>query len=458
MCGVFLLTGCHSDLFQHIAHKKKSGRLPGDCGGVAPAPLGSCNGSGTNPNTFPASPAAPTNVLAVYNACNADMWLATDASAFGAAPTRAAPVKITAGTTYQIAQTAIASGRLWAKYGCDSTGQNCIVGQEVDPCVKKAGKDIGCQPPIDTGFEIDNSSGTTFYDITMVNGFTGPLKIYTFGSDKATNTGCQGVTTPENLSISAICPTDESLNTPRKAWTKEACAFNPNIVFGDFNSPYYNPFGQTIHLNQPYSLIAKSPINSSVIGCFAPGQKLASVPVWGGLGIAACAGNQCKTNVPPDINSIGGSAQAYDSRIVMYQNPYNACDLTNGTVGDNNNCLNGTKIPVQTAHGPLAQPNDFERYLVDFCTTGTNATTSAYCSDKIAAQGNPVIQLKGSTAASNMGHLGPIVNTKYVNYVHQCIPDTYAWQYDDANALRQCPNTGGAGTFKMVVAFGCPVP
>lgn len=460
------------------------------CNPVEPAIPASC-GKGINPskdpNSFPdpvtkAGLQEPTYAIAVYNACNEPMWVATDGGSIGEKQNGVMPHNWVSNKIMPRQQIdlpvpggdpwVIASGRIWGKFGCDENGQNCEIGQQVDPCpttTDKDGKIItikgGCQPAIDTGFEIDNhDKQNIYYDITMVNGFTGPMAVYTFNTpDNVAD--CTDVATPFQMDLKTLCPNGEQLNTPTQNWQPEACKLEPSIVFGDFDKPYYNAWGDEIDLKKPYSLLATSAIpgkEGEIIGCFAPGQKLGAVPAWGGLGVASCTGpDQCKTNNPPDIDSGNppSHAQAYDSRLVMYQNPYSACDLTQGNVGDNRNCGQKTAVniakPIDITN--FAKPNDFVDHLVNFCLSGDNATKSKYCSDE-AASYNTSTQ-KGSTAAANLAHLGPIVNTKYVKYLHKCVPDVYSWQYDDAEGLKHCPfkNEQTGKEIKLVVAIGCPL-
>ncbi len=454
-------------------------KIPSSCGqAVNPA---------NDPNSFPnpqtkAGLTEPTYAVAVYNACNEPMWVGTDGGSIGEKvngkmPNNWVSKRIEPRTQIDLPVPegdpwVIASGRIWGKFGCDSNGQNCKIGQQVSPCPvekNKEGKLVtikgGCQPAIDTGFEIDNhDKANIYYDITMVNGFTGPLAVYTFNKPENID-DCSDVATPFQMDLKTLCPNGERLNTPTKNWQPAACKLSPSLVFGDFNQPYKNAWGETIDLTKPYSLLAKSAMpghEGELIGCFAPAQKLGSVPAWGGLGVAACTGpEQCKTNMPPDVDSgrPASQAQAYDSRLVMYQNPYSGCDLTQGNVGDNRNC--GQKAAVNIAK-PIditnfARPNDFIDRLVNFCLTDDNATKSIYCSDEAASYNTPV--QKGSTAAANLAHLGPIVNTKYVKYLHKCVPDVYTWQYDDAEGLKHCPfkNPQTGKEVKLVVAIGCPL-
>ncbi|XP_031635150.1 glucan endo-1,3-beta-glucosidase-like [Contarinia nasturtii] len=85
-------------------------------------------------------------------------------------------IKINPGdsTTYSIPDSGW-SGRLWPKSGCDDSDANCEIGQSVPPC-----PDGGCQPPSETKVEFffpQISSGTAYYDISLVDGFSQACKI-----------------------------------------------------------------------------------------------------------------------------------------------------------------------------------------------------------------------------------------------------------------------------------------
>lgn len=68
------------------------------------------------------------------------------------------------------------AGRFWPKQGCDANGQNCEVGQSIDPC--NAG---GCDPPAETKVEFffppSNDWGDVWYDISLVDGYSLPVEI-----------------------------------------------------------------------------------------------------------------------------------------------------------------------------------------------------------------------------------------------------------------------------------------
>ena len=79
-----------------------------------------------------------------------------------------------ASIAYQIPSSGWA-GRMWPKIGCDGSGQNCFFGQSSPPC--PAG---GCHPPADTKVEFffpANFQGQSWYDISLVDGYSQPVTI-----------------------------------------------------------------------------------------------------------------------------------------------------------------------------------------------------------------------------------------------------------------------------------------
>lgn len=67
-------------------------------------------------------------------------------------------------------------GRFWPKTDCDRDGQNCGVGQSLPPCPPG-----GCQPPAETKIEFYypamGRTDNVWYDISLVDGYTLPMKI-----------------------------------------------------------------------------------------------------------------------------------------------------------------------------------------------------------------------------------------------------------------------------------------
>ena len=98
------------------------------------------------------------------------------------------------------------AGRFWPKIGCDSSGNNCVFGQSSAPC--PAG---GCQPPADTKIEFNfapkGSSQQTWYDISLVDGYSLPIKIVPRG----VNTGS---------CIPTTCCFFKFLSNKRKQWSR----------------------------------------------------------------------------------------------------------------------------------------------------------------------------------------------------------------------------------------------
>lgn len=62
-------------------------------------------------------------------------------------------------------------GRFWPKMGCDSSGNNCQVGQSVPPCPRN-----GCDPPAETKIEFyfpkRDSGQEVWYGISLVDGYS----------------------------------------------------------------------------------------------------------------------------------------------------------------------------------------------------------------------------------------------------------------------------------------------
>lgn len=114
--------------------------------------------------------------LSVENKCSFDVWMAsTPNSSYSPLPDSLVKVAPGGSHAYKVSVSGWA-GRFWPKVGCDSQGNNCKAGQSVAPC-----PDGGCQPPADTKVEFNfppgSSKDTTWYDISLVDGYSLPLSI-----------------------------------------------------------------------------------------------------------------------------------------------------------------------------------------------------------------------------------------------------------------------------------------
>ena len=141
--------------------------------------------------------------IAVKNQCSDTIWIATEAND-GNPALRDKLVRLdpNGSHTYEI-PVAGWSGRFWPKAGCDSKGTNCDSGEALPPCPA-----IGCEPPADTKVEVYfpgiNSADRPYYDISLVDGYSLPVKVTPRGGSgkRCTETTC-------DLSLD-LCPVDEA--------------------------------------------------------------------------------------------------------------------------------------------------------------------------------------------------------------------------------------------------------
>ncbi|CAH6419655.1 Hypothetical protein HVR_LOCUS729 [uncultured virus] len=231
---------------------------------------------------------------------------------------------------FEIPSTGLAATRFWAKWGCDENGTNCLMGDQ-DPtwplsntCTGPygCGFDVcptggscpsnGCTPPIDTLFEAtwgcsgptglcnyDSSSctgdcsyrgcpnggcnvldSTTSFDISQVDGWTLPYKLYVKG-DPSDLAQCNNGTGAANINGSGLalnrCPTTEDLTNNGQQIT----VIDPNGPTG-FEAGF-----EESALNRAQPDFVAGPITYStesvnlqlinqnrIVGCFSPCQKL----------------------------------------------------------------------------------------------------------------------------------------------------------------------------------------
>lgn len=94
------------------------------------------------------------------------------------------------------------AGRFWPRLGCaNPNGTDCASGEAVPPCPPR-----GCEPPADTKFEFNFASSSTWFDVSLVDGYS--LGVAIAPSRQDPSSGC--VATQCALSL-ADCPANETL-------------------------------------------------------------------------------------------------------------------------------------------------------------------------------------------------------------------------------------------------------
>lgn len=171
--------------------------------------------------------------LKIFNGCaSAPIWIAHMATAaVGPDPQ---DVKIEPGGVYDFSTPShLMATRYWPKMGCDHSGHNCSIGSSGGPaeaCKRNpiTGEDDykRCAPPVDTKFEASfgqngepcnpqapggtQMKGCDFVDISLVDGWTLPVKFDVVGDCKTNKDKAVHVIDCSGLSLDA-CPADEAL-------------------------------------------------------------------------------------------------------------------------------------------------------------------------------------------------------------------------------------------------------
>jgi len=119
---------------------------------------------------------AQSRTISFTNRCPHDVWVSPLTNNQGPSLPQGIQ-KLTNGQTFSYPIPNLGwGGRFWPKTGCDSNGQNCEVGQSVDPCGP-----TGCDPPAETKVEFFFPPSSAFddvwYDVSLVDGYSLPANI-----------------------------------------------------------------------------------------------------------------------------------------------------------------------------------------------------------------------------------------------------------------------------------------
>jgi len=311
-----------------------------------------------NPIPVPTTPTGgnlPTQTadLRIINNCKFTLWMEGRYGGKGApipghstTSTRALPGGY---VDYVIPATGLSGTRFWAKYGCDANGKNCKIGDQMQYYPEGGCPAKGCTPPIDSLFEATfgckkgsscaNSSPTTWFDTSQVDGYTIPYKVTLNGETNkcdCTSSGCGLKTIDATRLDLAKCPSGENLSA---------------------GGAVLNQNGRSL-TNVDLRLIDKD--SNSVLGCLSPCKKLSWE--WG---------------------------------------------------------LNEGTVPTLYYCCPTPNPAN--------CQIGQGCISSEGCRN------------------------GPVINTQFVNSIHQMAPGIYTYAYDDGVGLHACP----AETVTYTMEF-CP--
>ncbi len=155
-----------------------------------------------------AAPLPPqTARLRVVDRCAEPIWIA-HASAL---PDQIVRLEPGGYHDYPIPEGGLSSARFWPKLGCDADGHACRIGDTGEGGGAPCGEG-GCQPPIDSKIEVTfaalGSDAATFYNLSLVDGYTLPFAIAPVGPGAG-----QGACTASDCAALTleVCPAHEDL-------------------------------------------------------------------------------------------------------------------------------------------------------------------------------------------------------------------------------------------------------
>ena len=210
---------------------------PGRAASDAPSVIDAAPAQAADAEPDAAPLPAQTARLRVVSRCTKPIWIAHSTNLAGDQD-----VELSAGEyhDYDIPAAGLASTRFWPKLGCDATGHACTVGDNGEGGGAPCGA-TGCEPPFDSKFEATfagtGSSDQTWYDLSLVDGYTLPLAVRPLGAGAGDGTcvasDCSSLTLDvcpaseqDGLDLRVTDPADPSTTiaclSPCKAWNYPA--------------------------------------------------------------------------------------------------------------------------------------------------------------------------------------------------------------------------------------------
>jgi len=333
----------------------------------AAAPATTTNSPVVNPTPSPNSQ-YPTQTadLRIINSCKSTLWFEARYGGAGAPLPGQSATSLQAlpGSyiDYTVPDTGLSGSRFWAKYGCDSNGQNCAIGDQMQYWPNPPGgcPSGGCTPPVDSLFEAtwgcrpgsscNSQNPTTWFDTSQVDGWTIPYKLTPVGDTSkcdcnGPNCGFKGVDA-STLDL-AKCPSGEDLSAN-----------------GNFTS--VNVQGKSVSLRSVDLRIIK---NGQILGCMSPCKRLN----WGtpyGLQQTEDAGSTmwmcCPTPTPSNCNPSQGCVSPTACRAGPIENTQFVAAVHAMAPGV-------YAYSYDDGVGLHACPAGVTKYTMEFCPSGSSA-------------------------------------------------------------------------------------
>ena len=258
-----------------------------------------CGTNPTPPNPVPVNPSRSD--VTVVNNCKVDLYVEARMDSDGRplpgyASTRHLPVGQR--ITYQVPDTGAVGTRFWAKYGCNTNGTNCLIGDSMQYWPNPPGgcPPGGCQIPIDSLFEATfgcrsgtschSTNPTTWFNLSQVDGWTIPYRLNLYGETAKCDCAMGKCTDLRQIDGSKLdlskCPTNE-----------------------DASAGLYPTFNGLSTTNLDLRVIR----NGTIIGCMSPCKRLTygapyayNIPEGDGPALYMC----CPTPNPNDCKKSEG--------------------------------------------------------------------------------------------------------------------------------------------------------
>ena len=388
--------------------------------------------------------AAPSTIIGVANLCSTPVWIQYTG------PDATLPTIVKVDPFYQFdypvsSAAGTSSLRFTPKFYCDSTGNNCSIGEQSETATIPDINTLFEATVESAGFIIANGGAASTYDISLVDGFTIPAVVKVFQDPNENNGQCTdiddgGLPLPpfmlnpnDSQQIARFNQMCVASSTASDYTQSHNSFFSPFVAQGVSPSSYdMSWFASPVPNNATSTLALLSPVlinpnANKAIGCASPSGRLSSIYAQQ---TGSLQDKQGIFRASTGCNPTVGSCQ-YDADVMMASCPFSSADIANEITAGQGTAAYLSQYDKNA--GVSAANNPFWQLIQNFRNfpgfTGKDA------------EGNTTYN------ASLLCKYGPAGNSYWTQMVHNTTTFTYAYSYDDNSGTRVCNNSNSKMVF-----------